>query len=49
MIQIGTIGIAQLLVLFLSLLFPVAIFFIGYYFGKKSGYLKRVKEEEFKK
>jgi hypothetical protein len=49
MIQIVAIGVAQLLVLFLSLVFPVVIFFIGYYFGKKSGYLKRIKEEEFKK
>ena len=49
MIQLGMIGVAQLIVLFISLAIPVGLFFIGYHFGKKSGYLQRIKEEEFKK
>jgi hypothetical protein len=28
------------------LLIPVLIFLAGYHFGKKAGYIKRVKEEE---
>jgi Tfp pilus assembly protein PilO len=39
----NAIGAPQLV---LILLIPVAIFFLGYYFGKKAGYLKRVKETE---
>ena len=37
------IGAPQLILIFLI---PIAIFFIGYYFGKKAGYIKRVKETE---
>ena len=32
-----------------SLVFPVLIFMLGYYVGKKAGYIKRVKEEEGRK
>jgi len=30
----------------LVLLIPVGIFLLGFYLGKKSGYLKRIKETE---
>ena len=30
----------------LIVLVPIVIFFIGYSFGKKAGYIKRVKESE---
>ena len=49
MIKLGIIGVPQLIVVFISLGIPVGLFFIGYHFGKKSGYLQRIKEEEFKK
>lgn len=49
MIPLGVIGPSQLLLILFVLIFPVGLFFIGYYFGKKSGYLKRIKEEELKK
>lgn len=42
----GRIGATELIVIFIILILP---FFIGYYFGKKSGYIKRVKEEDQKK
>ena len=32
--------------LIIVLIFPVGIFLLGYYVGKKSGYIKRVKETE---
>lgn len=47
MIQLGVIGPFQIIILLLT--FPVVLFFIGYYFGKKSGYNKRAKEEVLKK
>jgi hypothetical protein len=34
-----------IVILFSFFLVPTLLFLIGYYFGKKSGYLKRVKEE----
>ena len=49
MIQLGVIGPFQIIILLLTLTFPVVLFFIGYYFGKKSGYNKRAKEEVLKK
>jgi hypothetical protein len=39
----GRIGFPEILVLSIILLIP---FFIGYLIGKKSGYLKRIKEEK---
>jgi hypothetical protein len=39
----GRIGTPEILVLIFILLIP---FFIGYVIGKKSGYIKRVKEEK---
>ena len=30
----------------LIVLIPVSIFFLGYFFGKKAGYIKRIKETE---
>ncbi|WP_157514569.1 hypothetical protein [Christiangramia portivictoriae] len=39
----NAIGAPQVILIFLI---PVAIFFLGYYFGKKAGYLKRIKETE---
>ncbi|MFT5762447.1 MAG: hypothetical protein ACI8WA_001576 [Polaribacter sp.] len=41
-ISLGVIGPAQIV---LVLVFPVGIFLLAYYLGKKSGYNKRVKEE----
>jgi hypothetical protein len=49
MIKLGMIGVPQLIVVFISLGIPVGLFFIGYHFGKKSGYNKRAKEEALKK
>ncbi|MFY7988349.1 MAG: hypothetical protein ACOVNP_05650 [Flavobacterium sp.] len=45
MIQLGVVGPFQIIFLLLTLTFPIILFFLGYYFGKKSGYKKRVKEE----
>ncbi len=42
---LGAIGMPQILLL---ISIPVGIFLLGYYIGKKSGYIKRVKEEEKK-
>jgi hypothetical protein len=42
---LGVIGPFQIILL---LIFPVGIFLFGYYLGKKSGYIKRVKEQENK-
>lgn len=42
-IFLGVIGAPQIL---LVLIIPVGIFLLGYYIGKKSGYIKRVKEEK---
>lgn len=39
----NVIGTPQLV---LILLIPVGIFFLRYFFGKKAGYLKRIKETE---
>jgi Tfp pilus assembly protein PilO len=30
----------------LIVLIPIAIFYLGYFFGKKAGYIKRIKETE---
>ena len=49
MIQLAVIGPFQVILLLLTLTFPIVLFFLGYYFGKKAGYNKRVKEEELKK
>ncbi len=49
MIQLGVVGPFQVILLLLTLTFPIVLFFLGYYFGKKAGYNKRVKEEELKK
>lgn len=32
----------------LIILIPIIIFIIGYFFGKKAGYFKRIKEDESK-
>jgi hypothetical protein len=45
MIQLGVIGPFQIILLVLALVFPIVLFMIGYYFGKKAGYKKRVKED----
>ncbi len=42
------IGAAQILLLLFILFLPIVIFFLGYYFGKKAGYIKRIKETENK-
>ncbi|WP_298139594.1 hypothetical protein [Flavobacterium sp.] len=42
----GRIGTTEIIVI---LIIPIMIFLIGYYFGKKSGYIKRVREEDQKK
>jgi len=49
MIQLGVIGPFQVILLLLTLTFPIILFYLGYYYGKKSGYKKRVIEEELKK
>ncbi|MFN7045894.1 MAG: hypothetical protein ACK4M1_11925 [Flavobacterium sp.] len=49
MIQLGVVGPFQIILLLITLTFPIILFFLGYYFGKKSGYNKRVREEELKK
>ncbi len=49
MIPLGVIGPFQVIFLLLTLTFPIILFFLGYYYGKKSGYKKRVIEEELKK
>jgi len=41
-IFLGVVGPAQILLVFV---FPVVIFLVGYYLGKKSGNKKSVKEE----
>ena len=43
MTSLVVIGAPQVI---LILMVPVAIFFLGYIFGKKSGYIKRTKEIE---
>jgi hypothetical protein len=40
---LGMFGPFQLLLL---LIVPVGIFLLGFFFGKKSGYIKRIKETE---
>tara|TARA_R110000868_G_scaffold354220_1_gene615531 strand:+ start:37 stop:177 length:141 start_codon:yes stop_codon:yes gene_type:complete len=40
---LGMVGPIQLILL---LLVPVGIFLLGFYLGKKAGYIKRVKEVE---
>ena len=42
-IFLGVIGALQIIIV---LIIPIAIFLLGYYIGKKSGYIKRVKEEK---
>ena len=49
MIVFGTIGPIQIIIVFFSLILPVALFFIGFYLGKKSGYSKRIEEEQTRK
>ncbi|UGS23667.1 hypothetical protein [Flavobacterium channae] len=49
MIPLGVIGPFQVMLLILTLTFPIILFFLGYYLGKKSDYKKRVIEEELKK
>ena len=46
----ATIGpIELIIILLIFFLLPTVIFIIGFYFGKKSGYLKREKEENVNK
>jgi hypothetical protein len=45
MLKLGVIGAPQLLILTTII---TIIFFLGFYVGKKSGYIKRLKEEEAK-
>lgn len=40
---LGILGPFQLIIL---LIIPIGIFLLGFFLGKKSGYLKRVKETE---
>ncbi|MFC4634423.1 hypothetical protein ACFO3O_10925 [Dokdonia ponticola] len=40
---LGIVGPFQLILL---LLIPAGIFFLGFFLGKKSGYIKRIKETE---
>ncbi len=49
MVALGTIGPAQIIIVFFSLVFPIALFFIGFFLGKKSGYSKRIEEEQTRK
>ncbi len=49
MIALGVIGPAQLIFISIFLFIPIIVFFIGYKIGQKSGYIKRVKEEENKR
>ena len=49
MIALGVIGPAQILMISLIVIIPIIAFFIGYKIGQKSGYIKRVKEEENKR
>lgn len=45
----GKIGVAEILLLLsILIIIPVVIFYIGFTFGKKAGYLKRIKETESK-
>ncbi|MFD2908579.1 hypothetical protein ACFSX9_07500 [Flavobacterium ardleyense] len=46
MIFLGSPFIVQFIILFFSLVLPVALFYIGYYLGKKAGYSKRREEEK---
>lgn len=49
MITLGVIGAPQLIIVLIFLFIPIIAFFIGYKIGQKSGYIKRVKEEENKR
>ncbi len=49
MIALGQIGAPQIIVVLIFLFIPIITFFIGYKIGQKSGYIKRVKEEENKR
>lgn len=40
---LGVVGPFQLILL---LIIPIGIFLLGYFLGKKSGYIKRIKETE---
>jgi hypothetical protein len=44
MIQLGVIGPFQIIILLLTLTFPVVLFFIGYYFGKNRVIIKELKK-----
>lgn len=43
---LGMLGPWQVII---TLFIPILIFLLGYHFGKKAGYIKRVKEEEGRK
>lgn len=49
MVALSTIGPIQIIIVLFSLILPVALFFIGFYLGKKSGYSKRIEEEQARK
>ncbi len=49
MVGLSTFGPVQFIIVFFSLILPVALFFIGFYLGKKSGYSKRIEEEQTRK
>lgn len=43
----GRVGSTEIILLFILFVAPIIIsFIIGYFLGKKSGYLKRIQEEE---
>ena len=42
----GRVGPTEIILLFILFVAPIVSFVIGYFMGKKSGYLKRIQEEE---
>ncbi|MEN9336912.1 MAG: hypothetical protein RLZZ500_1899 [Bacteroidota bacterium] len=43
----GRIGPTEIILLFILFVAPIIVSFVlGYFMGKKSGYLKRIQEEE---
>lgn len=44
---LGMLGPIQLvMMIIIGLLIPIGIFILGFYLGKKAGYIKRIKETE---
>ena len=41
-----TLAIGPTEIIIFAMVVPVVVFLLGFWFGKKSGYIKRVKEEQ---